>query len=116
MNSIGFYVSSIVSDEMQERYGSCLKEMAFGSLLAFHAVTSTYTLYCSFEGNSDNSKLTFGTVVKTVVPDWKDKDAEAYEYCKRFCTESCDGKPVFLSNLVPMCKALAEAIQCHDDY
>lgn len=111
-----FYCENPPIYDLTGRYGDHLEDMAFDSLLAFNAVVAAFTLYYNFDDNSENPALTFNVVARQVWNGWRDKDPEAYELCKAFCTETIDGKLVSAPYLIPVQKGLAEAIQCHHDY
>lgn len=105
-----YYCDSDAAQKLIQRYGDQLEEMAFDSLLAFNAVISTYLLYYNFAETGEPVSLTFKIAVNQVWNGWREKDPEAYEYCKQVCTTSNS------STLAPLVKGLAEAIQCHRDY
>ncbi len=111
-----FYCESQPIYDLIERYGNYLQDMAFDSLLAFNAVVSTFTLYYQFEESNGYPEKAFEEAVNNVSRQWRDKDPEAYQLCKAFCTETIDGTLVSAFYLVPVQKGLAEAIQCHHDY
>ncbi len=116
MPKISFYVGTKQSDELTSRYGEHLEEMAFDSLLTFRAVLDFYTLLYQEDDKSDSPETLFQRATKAITPDWKEKDEEAYNYCRNFCLEEVDGSYVAIPYLNPMIKALTDAIQCHHDY